>query len=164
MLDIFRTLPGLVQEIDGDDALREAMVFAAWRRIAGEALAGHTAPVKLEKATLSVAVANLTWQRQLKDLCGQMLFKLNAVLGAPTVSFIELRIDEPAVRRERARTSQVDESAARSRAAEEITTELLRAAETMADEDLRRQFLAAAENCLVRRRERSESLIVNRGS
>src|SRR5688572_1621171 len=148
MQDIFRTLPGLVQEIDGAEALREAMVFAAWRRIAGQALAGHTAPVRLENATLWVAVSSLTWQRHLKDLCGQMLFKLNAALGAPTVSFIELRIDEPAVLRERASTIQLDDSTARSRAAEEITPEIMRAAETISDEDLRQQFLAAAGNCL----------------
>src|SRR5215210_294806 len=106
MLDLFRTLPRLVTDIEGAEPLREALVCAAWRRIAGQALADHTAPVKLENATLRVAVSNLMWQRHLKDLCGQMLFKLNAAVGIPAVSYIELEINEKAVLQERSKMSR----------------------------------------------------------
>jgi len=94
MLDIFRTLPGLLKDLEGAELIREAVVFAAWRRIAGEALAEHAVPLKLENETLSVAVSNITWQRHLKDLCGQMIFKLNAALGTQAVTFIRLQIDD----------------------------------------------------------------------
>ena len=161
MLDLFRTLPALLSDIEGGSELREALVFAAWRRIAGEALAGHTAPVRLENATLIVAVSSLTWQRHLKDLGGQMLFKINAALGAPMVSYIQLDIDEAAVLNERGARPTVDDDL-RRQAEEEITPELSLAAATIEDEELRKQFLAAAGNCLIRKKRseaRSESRI-----
>ena len=150
MLDLFRTLPGLMSAIEGSDEIRAALVFAAWRRIAGDALAGHTAAVRLEGSTLVVAVASLTWQRHLKDLGGQMLFKINAALGAPMVSFIQLDIDEAAVIRERGqgtRRADLDRLAER-----EITPELELAASKIEDEELRKLFLAAAGCCLARKK------------
>jgi hypothetical protein len=151
MLDLFRTLPGIVDDIEGADGLREAIVFAAWRRIAGDALAEHAAPVGLADSSLSVAVSNVTWQRHLKDLAGQMLFKLNALLGVPTVNYIEFVIDEAAVLAERRGRRPADEGDLRREAENAITPELAAAAEGIADADLRKQFLLAAGNCLVRR-------------
>jgi hypothetical protein len=154
VLDLFRTLPGLLDEVDGSEVAREAIVFAAWRRIAGDALAEHTVPLRLVNGKLSVAVSSITWQRQLKDLCGQMLFKLNAALGAPVVKFVELQIDEPAVLRERMK--MVDSSAAeyalRREAEKEVSPELIAAADRFEDPELRKQFLLAAGNCLVRKK------------
>src|SRR5215207_6720138 len=145
MLDIFRTLPGLMHELEGSEVMREALVFAAWRRIAGEGLCEHTAPVKLENATLTVAVRNLMWQRQLKDLGGQLLFKLNAALGTPTVSYIQVEIDEAAAASEQS-TRRKNEGLDDAAAEQEITAELRAAATRIEDEELRRQFLAAAAN------------------
>ena len=149
MLDLFRTLPDIVKNIEGAEALREAFVFAAWRRIAGDGLAEHAVPIRLEKSTLVVAVANLMWQRQLKDLAGQMLFKLNAAVSAPLVSFIEFEIDEARVRE--ASRSSVDEDEFRREAERSISPELIQAASKIDDEELRKQFLLAAGRCLVRR-------------
>ncbi|HUR97529.1 MAG TPA: DUF721 domain-containing protein [Pyrinomonadaceae bacterium] len=152
MLDIFRTLPGIFDDAEGAEMVREAVVFAAWRRIAGEGLVEHAVPLRLEKGKLFIAVSNLMWQRQLKDLCGQMVFKLNAALGVPTVSYIELQIDEHAVRSRRSGQAPPDEAELRSAAEKEISPELARAAEGIADVELRRQFLLAAGSCLVRRK------------
>lgn len=152
MLDIFRTLPGILDNIEGAEIVREAVVFAAWRRIAGEALAEQAVPLRLEKGRLIIAVPNLMWQRQLKDLCGQMLFKLNAALGTPTVSFIELEIDEQAVLAQRSINSASSESELSSQAEREISQELADAADAITDEELRRTFLSAAGNCLVRKK------------
>lgn len=159
MLELFRTLPTLVSDPEGAAAIKEALVFAAWRRIAGEALGEHTAPVKLEGATLTVAVLSLTWQRHLKDLGGQMLFKINAALGAPMVSFIQLDIDEAAVVRDRGTLRRRVDADMDRLAEREITAELKLAAAKIEDEELRNQFLAAAGNCLVRK-----ARIVNRES
>lgn len=148
MLDIFRTLPGVLNNIEGSELILEAVVFATWRRIAGDQLGEHAVPLRLDGATLCIAVSNLMWQRQLKDLAGQMLFKLNAALGSPTVSFIEFEIDELAVKSSRAQTS---EPASAKEIENAITPELARAAATIGDEDLRRQFLLAAGNCILRR-------------
>src|SRR5688572_23550569 len=98
MLDLFRTLPRVLHDVEDIDEIRQAIVFAAWRRIAGDSLAEHAVPLGLEETTLVIAVSNVTWQRHLKDLCGQMVFKLNAALGSPLVTFIELRVDDAAVR------------------------------------------------------------------
>lgn len=155
MLDIFRTLPGILDNIEGAEMIREAVVFAAWRRIAGEALAEQAVPLRLEKGRLIIAVPNLMWQRQLKDLCGQMLFKLNAALGTPTVNFIVLEIDEQAVLSQRSKNSAYSESEFRTQAVQEISAELADAADSIADEELRRTFLLAAGNCLVRKKRSS---------
>ena len=154
MLDIFRTLPGILGDMEGVEVVREAVVFAAWRRIAGESLTAHAVPVGLENGTLRVAVSNLNWQRNLKDQCGQMLFKLNAVLGSPNVTYIELQIDEQAVLNSRTGPQPQDE-AFRAAAKNEISDDLVQAAESIEDEELRRQFLLAAGSCLVRKKRRS---------
>lgn len=151
MLEVFRTLHTVLGGIDGAEAVREAVVFAAWRRIAGESLVEHAVPLKLHEGRLSIAVSSVTWQRHLKDLCGQMVFKVNAALGSPTVTFIELRIDERAVLEDRQTRSRVLHSN-NADAAKEITPELASAAENIADDDLRKQFLLAAGKCLVRKK------------
>lgn len=153
MLDLFRTLPRVLHDAEDIDEIREAIVFAAWRRIAGESLGEHAVPVRLEGTTLIIAVRNLTWQRHLKDLCGQMVFKLNAALGAPLVTYVDLQIDEDAVLAKRS-IAGADEEVLRRRAETEISPELRKAADNIADEELRKQFLLAAGNCLVRRESR----------
>ncbi len=151
MLDLFRTLPGLVKEIEGADMIREALVFAAWRRIAGEGIVEQAVPVRLENFTLFVAVANQTWQWHLKDLAGQLLFKLNAAIGSPDVNFIKFEINERVVAASRLRPSTFDEAELRRDAEEAISPELEKAAASIEDNELRRQFLLAAGNCLVRK-------------
>ena len=156
MLDIFRTLPGILGDMEGVEVVREAVVFAAWRRIAGESLTAHAVPIALKNGKLKIAVSNLNWQRNLKDHCGQMLFKLNAALGSPIVTYIELQIDEQAVLRNRTGPLPQDD-AFRAAAENEISSELTRAAASIEDEELRRQFLLAAGSCLVRRKRSLES-------
>src|SRR5215211_7587332 len=121
MLDVFRTLPGIFDEVDGAELVREAIVFAAWRRVAGDGLAEHAVPLRLQEGRLFIAVSSLMWQRQLKDLCGQMVFKLNAALGTPAVTFIELQIDEQAVRSRRTEELKPNEEKFRKEAEKEIS-------------------------------------------
>jgi len=157
MLDLFRTLPAILHDVEGAEMVREAVVFAARRRVAGDALSEHVVPIKFKERRLRVAVSSLTWQRHLKDLCGQMLFKLNAALGEPMVNFIDLDIDEQTVLEHRARDRSSREFEIKE-AEKEITPELEQAAAKIEDEELRKQFLAAAGNCLVRRAHRSSGL------
>ncbi len=44
---LFRALPKLLREFEDTEEVREAVVFAAWRRIAGESLSEHTVPFRL---------------------------------------------------------------------------------------------------------------------
>lgn len=148
MQDLFRTLPAILNDVEGSEAIREGMVFAAWKRIAGEGLAAQTVPLRLEGAKLIIAVSTKTWQRHLSDLSPQMLFKLNAAVGDRSVEFIEFLIDPARVEKLRTSFVETNDDAARS----ELTLELRESAKAIEDEGLREQFLAAAANCLARKR------------
>jgi len=99
---LFRALPKLLKEFEDTEEVREAVVFAAWRRIAGESLSEHTVPFRLFNKHFIIAVADKMWKRHLETLSGQMIFKLNSALGQAIVTFIEFRVDEETLRAERA--------------------------------------------------------------
>ena len=91
MEDLFRALPALLKEFDENETLREAVVFAAWRKIAGKSLAQHAVPFRLYQKHLIIAVANEMWKNHLESLSGQMIFKLNSLLRQAAVTFIEFQ-------------------------------------------------------------------------
>ena len=145
----FRALPGVFEAIDASDEVRQAFVFAAWRRVAGAQLTERTAPLALDAKRLTVAVADITWQRNLESLAGQLLFRLNATLGRPLVDFIEFRIDEAAVDAMLADKSGPEIVLD----SEDIPTEISDSAAAIKDEQLRKAVLDAAANCLSRTKE-----------
>src|SRR5437868_10006102 len=100
MNELFRALPALLKEFDDNETVREAVAFAAWRKIAGESLRQHAVPFRLEQKRLTIAVKSETWRKHLEHLSGQMIFKINSVLGQAVVTFIEFRVDEKAVEAE----------------------------------------------------------------
>lgn len=153
MLDFFCTLQGLLEDVDGSEAVRQAVVFAAWKRITDASLGLHAVPMRLEKTRFIVAVPSLIWQSQLEDLSGEMLYKLNAALGASFVTFIEFVVDEKAVQKARLQKNvPADDAKLRKLAEKEISPELRSSAEKIQDATLREQFLMAAGNCLVRQK------------
>ena len=154
MEDLFKIFPALLEKLEGDDELREKLVFAAWRRIAGDELGSRTVAVALEEKRLIVAVENDNWKKNLVSLTPQMIFRLNGALGQSQVSFIEFITDEEKVRLERLRNSDFeDENEELKKAARgEITDELLHSAETIEDITLREKFLAAAGTALARKK------------
>ena len=97
MEDLFRALPALLKEFDDNESLREAVVFAAWERAAGQSLAQHAVPFRLFQKHLIIAVASEMWKRHLEMLSGQMIFKLNSLMRQAAVTFIEFRVDEKTV-------------------------------------------------------------------
>lgn len=149
---LFRALPTLLKEFDDNGAVREAVVFAAWRRIAGELLCEHTAPCELAYKRLTIAVVNNMWKRHLEELSGQMLFQLNSALGAASVTYIEFRIDEGFVKKNclPAQSRDTFRPEPKPEANPEITVELLLRSEEIKDDTLRRTFLSAAASCLER--------------
>lgn len=154
MEDLFRALPKLLKEFENTDEVREAVVFAAWRKIAGESLSEHTVAFRLFNKHLIIAVADKMWKRHLESLSGQMIFKLNSVLGQAIVTFIEFRIDEETVEAERAkhRKTLISDEQQREIALEEVTPKLRRSADAIKDDNLRYQFLLAAGSCLARKK------------
>jgi hypothetical protein len=154
MDDLIQALPKLLRAAGESEEVTEAAAFVAWRRVAGEALRTCAVPFRLYRKTLVVAVPDETWRRQLEIVSGQLIFRLNSVVGQPLVTFIEFRVDPDTVAAERQRLGQtaadafVQEEKALSRAAE-----IEGAAAAIRDETLRRRFLVAAGSCLNRSRE-----------
>lgn len=143
----FRTLPGIFEAIDASPEVKEAFVYAAWKRVAGVQLTERTVPFSLNAKRLAIAVADKTWQRNLESLAPQLLFRLNAMLGRPLVEFIEFRIDAAAVE---AGTDKGDKTEAKPDSTE-LPQEVLESAAAIKDDQLRKAVLHAAANCLSRR-------------
>jgi hypothetical protein len=154
MNELFRALPALLRQMEDNESLRQAVVFAAWRRIAGEGLREHAVALRLYQKHLIVAVMSETWKKHLEHLSGQMIFKLNSTLEQPLVTFIEFRVDEETVKQERAKyqKQKIDEEEQRQIALEQVTPKMRRAADSIKDENLRYQFLLAAGSCLARKK------------
>lgn len=158
MNELFRVLPALLKEFEDNLDVREAVIFAAWRKIAGEMLREQAVPTELNKNRLVVAVGSKMWKDHLEDLSGQLIFKLNSALGSAAVTFIEFRVDEKAVEAERGkhRASKMDPDESARIALGEITPKLRDSAEAIKDENMREQFLLAAGRCLARKKTLAE--------
>jgi len=117
----------------------EAGAIAAWKHAAGDGLKDHAVPVALHERTLRVAVADAIWQKQLHSMRGQMLFRVNTLLGQPIVGAIEFVVDPqaviPRVETKKPRSDVLDN---------EVPIELWSAANAIRDKELRRTFLRAA--------------------
>lgn len=140
----FRTLPGLVEAMEGSDEVRDAFVFAAWRRVAGEQVAERTEPVEFVDGILAVAVEDRSWQRNLETLAPQLLFKLNAALKNVQIKRIEFRIDPTIAKRK---------ASAKTKGSAGITlpVEVTESLNEISNERLRNAVKGAAENCLARK-------------
>jgi hypothetical protein len=158
MEDLFRALPKLLKEMSDSEEVREAVVFAAWRRIAGESLQSHAVAFRLFNKHLIVAVASEMWKKHLQQMSGQMIFKINSILGQAVVTFIEFRIDEDTVAQERAKwqTSTLSDEELKEIALDEVTPKLRGAADAIKDDNLRYQFLLAAGSALARKKRISD--------
>jgi len=149
MEELIHSLPKLLRAAGEAEEVLEAAAFVAWRRAAGEGLRGCAVPFRLYRKTLVIAVPDTTWRKQLEAESGQLIFRLNSMLGQAVVTFIEFRVDQPTVQQERARmsTSRVAPAAAvvgEEEALRRGSDELHAAASAIRDEDLRRRFLIAA--------------------
>lgn len=148
MDQLIRTLPAILRSAGDSDEVREAAAIAGWRHAAGEGLRDHAIALRVSERKLVVAVADRTWQKQLQSLSGQLIFRINSILGQPLVTYIELVIDPeqlgPPTSQE-LRRSPEEQFADVGGAAE-----LLVAADRIQDQELRRAFLGAAASCLNR--------------
>ncbi len=154
MEDLFRALPSLLSEFEENETLREAVVFAAWKRTAGQSLSEHAVPFRLYQKHLIVAVASEMWKRHLESLSGQMIFKLNSLMKQAAVTFIEFRVDEKTVLTAKSDKSKNTLSPLEFEeiALDEVSANLRHSADAIADDNLRYQFLLAAGACLARKK------------
>ena len=90
---LIKALPAVLRASGNAPEVAEAAAIAAWKHCAGEGLRERAVPLSLRDRTLEVAVADLIWQKQLNAMRGQMLYKINTLLGQPVVGSIEFVID-----------------------------------------------------------------------
>jgi hypothetical protein len=121
-------------------------VFAAWSVSVGVQVQRATAHIRLEAKTLVVAVVDSTWRTQLAGMRGQIIFKINSILGATLVSRIQFVINEELVRCAHKMPAEV-----KFVAPDEQALLLGEKAGNIEDPELRALFLRAAGKCLDRR-------------
>jgi len=73
----------------------EQLAQAAWPQAVGKKIACHTAAVSLIRNRLVVEVEDAVWQRQLFTLRGQILARIEQVMGRFMVEELEFRIAIP---------------------------------------------------------------------
>ena len=146
MDSLIKALPAILAAAGASEEVAEAACIAAWKHIVGEGLVSHAVAVQLQNKKLVVVVEDNIWQRQLEQMRGQLLFRLNSLLGQTLVRFIELRVDPGTL----AKVRSTLEGRKKQRPAYNVPGELLTAAAEIEDVDLRRAFLGAATSCIRR--------------
>jgi hypothetical protein len=146
LTNLLKLLPQLLRQAGESDQAREQAVFAAWAAAVGSQVRKATTPIKLERKTLIVAVADDTWRAQMKRISGQALFKVNSLLGAPTVTTIEYVINPNLILHDHAPPHQITFIAPDQQA-----LPLRKDADKIPDPEIREAFLRAAGKCLERR-------------
>lgn len=146
MDSLLKMLPAMIRLSGDNEEVRERAVFAAWKAVTNYQLSQVCAPFRLYRKTLVVATKDLTWKTQMERESPGWLFKLNSMLGAALVTFIEFRVDPNFVAESRPTTEREFEF----HHTEELTQELAEDAAHIQNEELRQTFLRAAAKCLER--------------
>ena len=146
MNQLIKSLPGVLRAAGDSTEVAEAAAIAAWKHAAGEGLKEHAVPIKLEHRTLRIAVVDAIWQKQLHSMRGQLLFRVNSILGQPVVSAIEFEINPKLFKARTDQPSQPEELLDN-----EVPLELWSAANAIHDKELRKNFLKTAMTALRRR-------------
>jgi len=146
MNQLIKSLPQVLKAAGNSAEVAEAAAIAAWKHAAGDGLKEHAVALKLENRTLTIAVADLIWQRQLTSMRGQLLFRINSILGQPLVSGLDFIIDPKLA------NVPVEPKEDNEPLDNEVPLELWSAANTIHDKDLRKSFLKTALLALKRKR------------
>ena len=150
MENLFGILPKLLNEFESSEEVREAVVFSTWKKTAGKSLCQHAIPLNLKDTRLTLAVKSEMWKSHLESLAGQIIFKINSALNKTFVTFIDFRVDE--VQFEEPQKNDDEQEISSQTALDEISEKLEASTKNINDEKLRKQFLLAAGNCLVRKK------------
>ena len=146
MTSLLNLLPRMLRHVGDSDEARQHAVFAAWTAAVGSQVRKATEPLRLERKTLIVAVADQTWRTQLDRIKGQALFRLNSLLGAPVITAIEFVINPDSLS-DTSPSLETFHFVAPEIAALPLSDDAAR----ISDPELRAVFLRAAGKCLERR-------------
>src|SRR5262245_33038937 len=147
MIDFNRLLPRLLRANGGNPELAAKL---AWSRAAGPGLRRQALPIRLQGKTLIIAVGDAIWQKQLEHMSAELIYRTNNLLGQTLVDTLVFRIEPSTIAPEREPDKPAEESKVSA------PEELVFAAGTIADQDLRERFVRAAENCISRREARAK--------
>src|SRR5215831_13856105 len=98
MDSILKLMPEILRLSGNQEEVCEKAVCTTWNLLVGEQVRRNSAPYKLFKKTLFVAAKDATWRKQLEQMSGQILFRLNSTLGAPYVTSLQFRTNAGLVR------------------------------------------------------------------
>jgi len=146
MNQLIKSLPTVLRAAGNAEEVAQAAAIAAWKHAAGDGLKDHAVPVRLEDRTLIVAVADHIWQKQLHAMRGQMMFRVNSILGQPIVSTIDFIIDAKLVKARPEKPKPPEDLLDN-----EVPLELWSAANAIHDKELRKTFLRTAMASLKRK-------------
>src|SRR5215212_6301337 len=93
MNQLIKSLPQVLRAAGNSAEVAEAAAIAAWKHAAGDGLKEHAVALKLENRRLSIAVADPIWQKQLNSMRGQLLYRVNTILGQPLISGFDFVVD-----------------------------------------------------------------------
>ena len=147
MNQLIKSLPQVLKAAGTSPEVAEAAAIAAWKHAAGDGLKEHAVALKLENRTLTVAVADPIWQKQLTSMRGQLLYRVNTILGQPLVNAFEFVIDPKLANASVKPSNQQDDVLDN-----EVPLELWSAANVIHDKELRKSFLKTALLSLKRKR------------
>ncbi|HSE16910.1 MAG TPA: DUF721 domain-containing protein [Pyrinomonadaceae bacterium] len=147
MNQLIKSLPQVLRAAGDSAEVAEAATIAAWKHAAGDGLKNHAVALKLENRTLTIAVADPIWKKQLTSMRGQLLFRVNSILGQPLVGALDFVID-PKLAKPRAEQTEQEEELLDN----EVPLELWSAANAIHDKELRKNFLKTALLSLKRKR------------
>jgi hypothetical protein len=147
MIDLSHLLPKLVTASCGNDELLETAAKVALTQVAGQGIRKHVKPFRLYRKTLIVAVPDAIWQRQLHQMTAEFVRRVNGLLGSEVVNSIEFRIDQSVAKQH----VSLPRTVARETSSSKIPNDIIDAARTISDPDLRQLFQRAAANCVTRR-------------
>jgi predicted nucleic acid-binding Zn ribbon protein len=147
MNQLIKSLPQVLRAAGSSAEVAEAATIAAWKHAAGDGLKEHAVALKLENRTLTVAVADPIWQKQLTSMRGQLLYRINSILGQSLVSAFLFVID-PKLTKSRVEQQEHEEEPPDN----QVPLELWSAANAIHDKELRKSFLKTALLSLKRKR------------
>jgi Zn-ribbon-containing, possibly RNA-binding protein and truncated derivatives len=145
MDNILKLMPEIIRLSGNQEEVCEKAIYATWNTLVGEQIRRNSIPFKLFKKTLFVAAKDATWRKQLEQMSGQFLFKLNSALGVPLVTHLEFRTKPALFKNSPEATGGVE-----FHNLELHEAEVADDAASIKDEDLRQAFLRAAGKCLDR--------------
>lgn len=144
MENLFSALPAILKASQASPEVAEMACMAGWKHAVGEGLSRHAIASALNGHTLVVEVEDRVWRLQLEEMRGQLIARLNTLLGHQVIKAIDFQINAQRFLQNEM-TSGPDRSAPKP-----FPIELLSAAATIEDLRLRRLFLEAATSCLER--------------